>query len=245
MRTSRQPKPSWQRCMRSGIPRPNLVQALSTVAPPLRTRFLKSEAAAPRHSGCSRTPFRRPTSSTCPAVSIARLRRARASADAVTAARDTAKVVIAAETAHAYAAICALGEELNVARHSLDVVSHELQITSQRLHAGAGSEFDVDRAQAEVSQVQAAIPQLAGARRVALFELAALLGKTPADAPQDLDACVAPPRLTALIPVGDGRMLIRRRPDVRQAERRLAAATAEIGVTTAELYAAIRLLRNA
>jgi len=169
------------------------------------------------------------------------IEEARASADSVAAARDVTRVVIAAETAQAYAAVCALGEELNVARHSLDVVSHAWQITAQRFDAGAGSEFDVERTQAEVSQVQAAIPQLTGARRVALFELAALLGRTPGDAPRDLDACVTPPRLTALIPVGDGRMLIRRRPDVRQAERRLAAATAQIGVATAELYPAIRL----
>lgn len=169
------------------------------------------------------------------------IEEARASADAVAAARDATRVVVAAETAQAYVAVCALGEELNVARHSLDVVSHEWQITSQRFDAGAGSEFDVERTQAEVSQVRAAIAQLTGARRVALFELAALLGRTPVDAPQDLDACVTPPRLTALIPVGDGRTLIRRRPDVRQAERRLAAATAQIGVATAELYPAIRL----
>jgi NodT family efflux transporter outer membrane factor (OMF) lipoprotein len=169
------------------------------------------------------------------------IEEARASADSVAAARDAARVVVAADTAQAYAAVCALGEQLNVARHSLDIVSHEWQITAQRFDAGAGSEFDVERTQAEVSQVRAAIPQLTGARRVALFELAALLGRTPADAPQDLDACVTPPRLTALIPVGDGRTLIRRRPDVRQAERRLAAATAQIGVATAELYPAIRL----
>jgi outer membrane protein, multidrug efflux system len=169
------------------------------------------------------------------------IEEARASADSVAAARDATRVVVAAETAQAYVAVCALGEELNVARHSLDVVSHAWQITAQRFDAGAGSEFDVERTQAEVSRVRAVIPQLTGARQAALFELAALLGRAPGDAPRDLDACVTPPRLTALIPVGDGRMLIRRRPDVRQAERRLAAATAQIGVATAGLYPAIRL----
>ncbi|MGA9024641.1 MAG: TolC family protein, partial [Steroidobacteraceae bacterium] len=81
-----------------------------------------------------------------------------------------------------------------------------------------------------------------GQRRAALFELAAILGRAPADAPNELQSCVTAPRLVALIPVGDGTALIKRRPDVRQAERRLAAATAAIGVATADLYPSIRLV---
>jgi outer membrane protein TolC len=102
--------------------------------------------------------------------------------------------------------------------------------------------YDVTRAQALVAQVQSAIPTLEGQRRAALFELTALLGRTPAAAPKDLPTCLTPPRLSALIPVGDGAALIRRRPDVRQAGRRLAAATAQIGVSTADLYPTIRLV---
>ena len=167
---------------------------------------------------------------------------ANASADSVAAVRDSVRVVVAAETARAYAAVCALGEQLDVARHSLDVVSHEAEITAKRLDEGAGSVFDVTRARALVAQVRSGIPPLEGQRRVALYELTAVLGRTPAEAPKDVEACVTPPRLDALIPVGDGSALIRRRPDVRQAERRLAAATAEIGVATADLYPTIRLV---
>jgi len=167
---------------------------------------------------------------------------ANANADAVAAARDGVKVVVAAETARAYAAICALGEELDVAHHSLDVVSHEADITVQRHEAGANSVYDVTRAQALVAQVRSSIPELEGQRRSVLFELTAILGRTPAEAPNDLDTCVTAPRLVALIPVGDGSALIKRRPDVRQAERRLAAATAEIGVATADLYPTVRLV---
>ena len=112
----------------------------------------------------------------------------------------------------------------------------------KRHEAGANSVYDVTRAQALVAQVRSSIPELQGQRRALLFELTALLGRTPAEAPNDLETCVTPPRLVALIPVGDGSALIKRRPDVRQAERRLAVATAEIGVATADLYPTIRLV---
>ena len=166
---------------------------------------------------------------------------ANANADAVAAARDSVRVVVAAETTRAYAAVCALGEELAAAHHSFDVVSREAEITVHRHEAGANSDFDVARAEALAAQVRSAIPPLEGQRRAALFELTALLGRAPADAPGDVERCVSPPHLDALIPVGDGAALIRRRPDVRQAERKLAAATAQIGVETADLYPRIRL----
>jgi len=167
---------------------------------------------------------------------------ANANADSVAAARDSVRVVVAAETTRGYAAVCALGEQIDVARQSLAVVVHEAEITEQRNAAGAGSEYDVVRSQALVAQVQSSIPQLEGQRHAALFELTALLGRTPAEAPNDLQACHTPPRVAALIPIGDGSALIKRRPDVRQAERRLAAATAQIGVATADLYPTIRLV---
>jgi NodT family efflux transporter outer membrane factor (OMF) lipoprotein len=167
---------------------------------------------------------------------------ANANADAIAAVRDGVRVVVAAETARAYAATCALGEELDAANHSLAVVSHEAEITVKRHEAGANSDYDVARAQALVAQVRSTIPELRGQRRAVLFELTAVLGRTPAQAPNDLTTCVTPPRLVALIPVGDGSELIKRRPDVRQADRRLAAATAAIGVATADLYPTIRLV---
>jgi NodT family efflux transporter outer membrane factor (OMF) lipoprotein len=164
-----------------------------------------------------------------------------ADAEAAVAARDSVKITVAAETARAYAQLCALGEELAVARRSLDVVGREGQITAQRYDAGAGSEFDVVRAEGLVAQTRSDIPPLEGQRRAALFQLTALLGRTPSEAPVEAVACIAPPRLAALIPIGDGGALLRRRPDVRLAERRLAAATARIGVATADLYPRISL----
>jgi NodT family efflux transporter outer membrane factor (OMF) lipoprotein len=166
---------------------------------------------------------------------------ANANAESVAAARDSVRVVAVASTARSYAAVCALGEELNVARHSLDVVSRQAAITKQRYEAGGGSQFDVTRAQALVGQVRSSIPQLEGERKAALFELTAVLGRTPANAPLELEKCVTPPQVASLIPIGDGGALLSRRPDVRQAERRLAAATAQIGVATADLFPTIHL----
>jgi NodT family efflux transporter outer membrane factor (OMF) lipoprotein len=166
---------------------------------------------------------------------------ARANSGAAAAARDTVKITVAAETTRAYVSICALGEEIAVAQRSLDVVSHQFDITRRRQTAGNASDFDLARSATLVAQVRATLPPLEGQRRSALFELTALLGKTPAQAPADALACVTPPQLSALIPVGDGAGLLARRPDIREAERRLASATAQVGVATADLYPRITL----
>lgn len=166
---------------------------------------------------------------------------AHADAEAVAAARDSVKITVAAETTRAYAQVCALGEQIAVARRSLEVVGREAEIAGQRRDLGAGSDYDVVRAQQIVAQARAALPPLEGQRRAALFQLAALLGRAPSAAPAEAQACVAPPRLAAALPVGDGAGLLRRRPDVRRADRRLAAATARIGVATADLYPRITL----
>ena len=169
------------------------------------------------------------------------IQAARADAQVAAAARDGLRVTVAAETTRAYAQICTLGEEIAVARRSLDLVTREAQIVAARREAGAGSEFDVVRAQELVADVRATIPPLDGQRRSALFELTALLGRTPVNAAIDAERCVTAPRLVALIPIGDGAALLKRRPDVRQADRRVAAATALIGVATADLYPRISL----
>jgi NodT family efflux transporter outer membrane factor (OMF) lipoprotein len=166
---------------------------------------------------------------------------ARADDAAVEATRDAVKIAVASETARAYAQVCALGEQLTVAHRSLDVVAHEASITTNRNEAGAGSQFDVVRAQGLVAQVRASIPPLEGLRQSALFQLGAVLGRPPSKAPTEVMNCVLPPQLSELIPVGDGATLLKRRPDVRQAERRLHAATARIGVATADLYPRIEL----
>jgi NodT family efflux transporter outer membrane factor (OMF) lipoprotein len=166
---------------------------------------------------------------------------ARDSAAATAAALDDLKVTIAAETARAYGQICTLGEQIDVANRSLDLVTSQANIVQQQFDAGAGSQFDVVRSQVLVAQQRAAIAPLQGERRAALFELADLLGETPQQAPLAVDNCVDPPRLAVVMPVGDGAALLQRRPDIREADRKFAAALADQGVATADLFPRVTL----
>jgi len=113
---------------------------------------------------------------------LGRVRRsieaARADTDAVAAVHDSVKITVAAETARAYAQVCAIGEELQVARHSLEVVSREAQITLHRNEAGANSQFDVVRAEGLVAQVRGQHPAAGGT---------APIGTVPARRPPGTD----------------------------------------------------------
>ena len=166
---------------------------------------------------------------------------ARANAEAVRGAEDAVRVTVAANTALAYANICGLGEQLAVAHRSLDLVQQTYDITVRQRDAGALSDFDVAREAVLLEQARAAIGPLEGQRRSAVFTLAALIGKTPAEAPQQVQSCAVPPRLAHALPVGDGAALLRRRPDIREAERSLAAQTARIGVATADYFPTVTL----
>ena len=166
---------------------------------------------------------------------------ARASAAASQAAEDAVRVTVAAQTAGAYANACTYGEAVDVARHSLKVLQSAYDLTVTERNAGAVSDLDLARQAVLLDQAKAALPLVEGQRRSALFELAALIGKTPSEVPADAAACVTPPRMSQALPVGDGAALLRRRPDVREADRNLAAATARIGVSTADLYPTISL----
>ncbi|MFT3815423.1 MAG: efflux transporter outer membrane subunit [Acidovorax sp.] len=162
-------------------------------------------------------------------------------AQAVQAAGDLARISIAAQVVGAYVEICHGNHELAVARHSLELQQRSRDVIARLQAAGRGSPVAVARADAQAATLQAALPPLAARRQAAGYELAALLGRTPDQVPPEALACEDAPELKQPIPVGDGAALLRRRPDVRRAERELAAATAEIGVATAALYPDITL----
>lgn len=162
-------------------------------------------------------------------------------AQAAQAAYDATRVTVAAETARAYANMCAAGMQLASAQHSVQVQKESLDAVSRLQRAGRGTTLDVTRARSQLEQLQANLPPFQSQQRTALYRLAALTGQTPNEIPSSLLQCAAAPRLTDTIPVGDGAALLRRRPDIRQAERTLASSTARIGVATADLYPKITL----
>lgn len=166
---------------------------------------------------------------------------ARADAQAIEAARDAVRVTVAAETTRAYLDACAASYALDIARQTYATSGESLRLVTALERAGAVGRLDVERASAVAATALAAIPQYEGQRDIALFELAALLGTMPGDVPAEARACRTPPEPVAALPVGDGAALLRRRPDLREAERRLAADTARIGVATAALYPTVSL----
>jgi NodT family efflux transporter outer membrane factor (OMF) lipoprotein len=166
---------------------------------------------------------------------------AKADDEAVEAARDLVRVNVAAETARAYADACGFGLQLLAVRKSVALQRQSLELTKELFRGGRAIDLDVTRSQQLVDQLITSIPSLEAGRRNALYRLATLTGRPPSQFDTDLEDCATPPRLTEPLPIGDGAALLKRRPDIRAAERQLAAATATIGVATAQLYPDIRI----
>lgn len=166
---------------------------------------------------------------------------ARADAEALEAVRDTVRITVAAETARAYADACSSARQLAVARGSLDVQTRSFDLTERLYAAGRGTPLDTARARAQLETVRATLPTFVANRQEALYRLAVLTGDPPSQIAPEAAACTAPPLLSRPLPVGDGGELIKRRPDIREADRRLAAETARIGVATADLYPRISI----
>ena len=163
-----------------------------------------------------------------------------ADTQAAQAALDLVRVTVAADTARAYADACSATRQTAVAQQSVELQRQFVDLTDKRTRAGRGTALDGTRARGQLAQLQAALPPLQAQHRTAEYRLAALTGQTPREMDLRL-ACQSAPKLATALPVGDGVALLRRRPDIRQAERNLAGSTARIGLATADLYPSISL----
>ena len=156
--------------------------------------------------------------------------------DASIADYDDVMVALAAEVARSYVLIRTFEARLFLAQANVVIQEDALNIADVRFQNGLVTELDVQQARAVLSNTQAAVPFLETGLRQSENALAVLLGLPPGDLGNLLDGAapipVPPPEVSMGIPAE----LLRRRPDVRRAERLLAAQSAQIGVAISELY---------
>lgn len=153
---------------------------------------------------------------------------------------QAAQVSVAAEVARNYFELRGTQKRLEVARRILQTLGDTQRLTESRFDLGAGSQVEVQSSLARVRAVEADVPPLEASEGQSRHRLAVLVGKRPGE----LDALLAPreaPAFAKALPIGDTTELLRQRPDVRAAERRLAAATARVGVATADLFPRVSL----
>lgn len=166
---------------------------------------------------------------------------ARGDADAAAADAEAVRILIVADTTQAYADAASAAERIRVAQRIVALLDRSLLLTERRRAVGLATGLDTARIAALRDQRQAEVPLLEAERTSALLRLATLTGRAPRELPAVAAARSDGLNLGQPIPVGDGAGLLARRPDVRAAERRLAAATARIGVATSDLYPRITI----
>jgi outer membrane protein, multidrug efflux system len=161
-------------------------------------------------------------------------------AESFEAALEDALVLVVADVGRNYFELRGLQQQLAVAERSLVNQRETLRLTQVRRDTGIGEEQDVASAAARVAGTEASIPPIRSAIAQREHRLAVLAGVRPGHLPADLSPRPYPPLATVLA-IGEPGDLLRRRPDVRAAERRLAAATAREGVAAADLYPRVSL----
>jgi outer membrane protein, multidrug efflux system len=163
------------------------------------------------------------------------VRAAAANAQSVDAALDDVRVSVAAEVARNYFELRGVQQQVAVTERSLANARETLRLSQVRRDSGIGEEQDVASARARVAGVEAILPPLGAALAEREHRLAVLNGVRPGELSVDLSPRPYP-TLAKALPLGDPASLLRRRPDVRAAERRLAEAAAREGVAAADLF---------
>lgn len=155
---------------------------------------------------------------------------------------DDVQVLLAAQVAQLYVTIRTLEARLQIAHHNAQIQKRSLQITERLFHSGNNAELDVQQANTQYLSTLSSIPQLETSLRQSQNALSILLARLPGPLPEmAANSGIIPQGELALVTELPADLL-RRRPDVRAAERQLAAQSALIGVAESELYPAISLI---
>jgi len=152
-----------------------------------------------------------------------------------------ALVNVAAEVVQGYVDLRSIQAHLAIADENLAAETDAANLASWRTQAGLTTVLDVDRAETDVSQTRAQIPSLRAGLEEAKNRLAMLIGETPGALGEELEATRPIPTAPVELAIGVPADALERRPDVRRAERQLAAETARIGVAKAQAYPTISL----
>ena len=161
---------------------------------------------------------------------------ARADIDAAVENRRDVLVTLLAEVARNYIEVRGLQRRLEIVRNNVRVQQETIDITRARFEAGLSSELDAVQAEALLATTQSQIPTLESSTKQTIHRIGILLGQKPDALQAELTKGAPIPSAPAMVPVGLPSGLLRRRPDVRRAEWELAAATARIGVATADFF---------
>jgi multidrug efflux system outer membrane protein len=173
------------------------------------------------------------------------LEAANAQLDAAEAGLRDVQVSLAAELSRSYFELRGNQQRLEVARRNVANQAETLQLTQARLEVGTGTELDTARAAAQLAATRAFIAPLEAAVARAIHRIGVLTGQAPGALRPQLALPGELPEVPEFIPATDPAELLRRRPDIRVSERRLAAATARIGVEVADLFPRITLTGGA
>ncbi len=161
---------------------------------------------------------------------------ASAEVGAVEATRLDVLVSVTSEIARNYFELRGLQNQRAVAHKNAGVQTETLKMTQSLLEGGRGTAFDVSRSRSQLNLTLSTIPPLDAAIQKTIYRLSVLTGQQPTTLTADLSTPAPLPSAMPLLALGNPEMLLRRRPDIRSAERSLAAATARIGVETADLF---------
>ena len=167
---------------------------------------------------------------------------AHAAADASTWKFRDAQVSLSAEVAIDYLSLCATRTRLRIARDAVQRQQDALDLLDARRRSGLITELDVNQQRAQLATTRAELPALEAEARAMTHALGVLLARDPESLVAEVAQAERLPDVPATLPAGLPSDLLRRRPDVRAAERTLAAATAEIGVAVSDLYPKFNLL---